>query len=182
MTKRTILVAVVLLCVSASAYAKKTLRIESDPAGARVEIAGEFVGTTPLKRENIKDFMFQGPVYAWSEYLATPLQMTVSKEGYVTQTIVITNGPFVWASIDRTTIKYFYLVSSTYFNIKLQKVGEFLGGNPLAAKDSSAPPPLPPVTAGSRANLSTEDIDMKRVYVYSDDLESRRLILEELGS
>jgi S1-C subfamily serine protease len=152
------LLAVILLCVSASAYAKKTIRIESEPTGARVEIAGELVGTTPLKRENIKDFMFQGPLYAWSEYLATPLQMTVSKEGYVTQTIIITNGPFVWASFDRTTIKYYYLISSTYFNIKLQKVGEFLGGNPLAAKESTATTALAPVTTGTRLNLSTEEI------------------------
>jgi hypothetical protein len=50
------------LCVSGSAHGKKTLRIESDPAGARVEIAGESVGTTPLTRENVKDFMFQGPL------------------------------------------------------------------------------------------------------------------------
>ena len=156
MTKRSIFLAALLLCLSDSAYAKKTIKIESDPTGARVEIAGEFVGTTPLKRENIKDFFFQGPLYAWSEFLAAPLQMTVSKEGYVTQTIVITNGPFIWSSYDRTTIKYFYLVSSTYFNIKLQKVGEFLGGNPLATKDAPIAPV--PVGSGSRTNLSTEEI------------------------
>lgn len=153
-----------LLCLSSSAYAKKTLRIESDPSGARVEIAGELVGATPLKRENIKDFMFQGPVYAWSEYLAAPLQMTVSKEGFVTQTIVITNGPFVWASLDRTTIKYFYVISSTYFNIKLPKVGEFLGSNPLLGNTQGGNSQLSLVGASSpdrRTHLTTEELVQK---------------------
>jgi hypothetical protein len=156
LTIRTILLAALLLCISESAYAKKTLKVESDPAGARVEIAGEFVGTTPLTRENVKDFMFQGPIYGWSKFLATPLQMTVSKEGYVTQTIIITKGPFVWASVDRSTIKYFYVVSSTYFNVKLQKVGDFLGGNPLAAKAANLTPPVK--ASEPKANLSTEEL------------------------
>lgn len=157
MRVKIIALAAVLLCGTVTTYAKKTLRIESDPPGAKVEIAGESVGTTPLTRDNIKDFMFQGPLYGWSEFLATPLQMTVSKEGYVTQTIIITKGPFVWASLDRSIIKYFYLISSPYFNIKLQKVGEFLGGNPLAAKDSSSSSALASPSE-SKANLSTEEI------------------------
>lgn len=157
MRTKIIALAAVLLCGTVTTYAKKTLRIESDPPGAKVEIAGESVGTTPLTRDNIKDFMFQGPLYGWSEFLATPLQMTVSKEGYVTQTIIITKGPFVWASLDRSIIKYFYLISSPYFNIKLQKVGEFLGGNPLAAKDSSSLSALA-FPSESKANLSTEEI------------------------
>lgn len=148
-----------LLCASASTYAKKTFRIESDPAGARVEIAGEFAGTTPFTRENIKDFMFQGPLYGWSEYLATPLQMTVSKEGYVTQTVVITKGPFVWASFDRTIIKYFYVISSTYFNVKLQKVGEFLGSNPLAGSSQLSATVV--TEPDKKARLSTEEIVQK---------------------
>lgn len=154
---RILILTALLLCASVSAHAKKTLRIESDPADARVEIAGEFVGTTPLTRGNIKDFMFQGPLYGWSEFLAAPLQMTVSKEGYVTQTIIITKGPIVWASLDRSIIKYFYVISSPYFSIKLQKVGEFLGGNPLAAKDSSSSTALGPPSE-SKATLSTEEI------------------------
>jgi S1-C subfamily serine protease len=157
LTIRSILLTALILTASVSTYAKKTLRIESDPPGAKVEIAGESVGMTPLTRDNIKDFMFQGPLYGWSEFLATPLQMTVSKEGYVTQTIIITKGPFVWASLDRSIVKYFYLISSPYFNIKLQKVGEFLGGNPLAAKDSSSSTALASPSV-SKASLSTEEI------------------------
>jgi hypothetical protein len=149
----------ILLCGAVSTYAKKTLRIESDPAGARVEIAGEFAGTTPLTRENIKDFVFQGPLYAWSEFLATPLQMTVSKEGYVTQTIIITKGPFVWASFDRTTIKYFYAISSTYFNVKLQKVGEFLGSNPLVGSSQLSATAV--TDPDKKSHLSTEEIVRK---------------------
>ncbi len=109
MTIRSILLTALILTASVSTYAKKTLRIESDPPGAKVEIAGESVGMTPLTRDNIKDFMFQGPLYGWSEFLATPLQMTVSKEGYVTQTIIITKGPFVWASLDRSIVKVLLL-------------------------------------------------------------------------
>jgi len=42
LTIKTILFTALVLYASASTYAKKTLRIESDPPGAKVEIAGEF--------------------------------------------------------------------------------------------------------------------------------------------
>ncbi len=58
--------------------------------------------------------------------------------------------------MDRSIIKYFYVVSSTYFNIKLQKVGDFLGGNPLAAKAANLTPPL--TASEPKANLSTEEL------------------------
>src|SRR5262249_48807674 len=61
---------------------------------------------------------------------------------------------FVWVSVDHSIVKYYYLISSTYFNVKLQKVGEFLGANPLVAKDA-----VTNATSGDpKKNLSTEEI------------------------
>lgn len=68
----------VTISFSTTAKAEKVFTITSEPAGARVEINGQYVGTTPLQQK-MKDFYFNGPKYLWSEWLNVPLQVTVSK-------------------------------------------------------------------------------------------------------
>jgi hypothetical protein len=53
-------------------------------------------------------------------------------------------------------IKYYYIISSPYFNIKLQKVGEFLGGNPC--REGCQFIDCLGVPSESKVNLSTEEI------------------------
>ncbi|MCA1568373.1 MAG: trypsin-like peptidase domain-containing protein [Acidobacteria bacterium] len=54
-------------------------------------------------------------------------------DGYVAQTIVITNGPYRWVNLNNSAEKIYYVISSTSFHVKLQKIGDFMGTNPLAA-------------------------------------------------
>src|SRR5438876_8496529 len=77
------------------AFAKKIpFRVNSDPPGAKVEINGRAVGVTPYQTE-IEDWMVKGHgKWVFSNYLAEPLTITVSKEGYFPKTMEVTRGPF----------------------------------------------------------------------------------------
>lgn len=136
-----VLAALFVLALSSTASAEKMFAITSDPSDARVEINGQAVGNTPLQKK-VKDFLFNGPKYLWSEFLNVPLQVTVSKEGYVTQTIVITKGPYRWVNLNNTAEKIYYVITSTSFHVKLQKIGDFMGTNPLAAPSPETGNPL----------------------------------------
>lgn len=110
--------------------AEEMLTITSEPPGAVIEINGNKLGVTPYQ-EQIKEFWFKGPKYLWSEFLNAPMQMTVSKEGYLPQTITITNGPFRWVNTNNTAEKIFYVIRQTSFHVKLQSVAEASGMNLL---------------------------------------------------
>jgi hypothetical protein len=127
-----LLATIFMFALSGTALAEKKLTITSEPDGARIEINGQQVGVTPNEKK-VKDFLFNGPKYLWSEWLNTPLQMTVSKDGYVAQTIIITSGPYRWVNLNNTAEKIYYVISNTSFHVKLQKIGDFMGTNPLAA-------------------------------------------------
>ncbi|MGA9993902.1 MAG: PEGA domain-containing protein [Pyrinomonadaceae bacterium] len=116
--------------LSSPIMAEKILTVTSEPTAAVIEINGKNIGVTPIQ-EKIKEFWFNGPKYLWSEFLNTPLQMTVSKEGYVPQTITITAGPYRWVNANNTVEKIFYVIKQTSFHVKLQSVAEASGMNLL---------------------------------------------------
>jgi WD40 repeat protein len=118
------------LALSSPAFAEKILTITSEPAGAVVEINGQRAGVTPVQ-EKMKEFWFNGPKYLWSEFLGQPMQMTVSKEGYVPQTINITAGPFRWVNGNFTVEKIYYVIKQTSFHVTLQKI-EAAGASPYS--------------------------------------------------
>lgn len=129
----------VTISFSTTAKAEKVFTITSEPAGARVEINGQYVGTTPLQQK-MKDFYFKGPKYLWSEWLNVPLQVTVSKEGYVAQTGLITTGPYRWVNLNYTAEKIYYVIAKTTFSVKLEKIADFMGTNPLAPSGATMTP------------------------------------------
>ena len=153
--KRSVILISVLLSFSAIARADKKLTFTSDPPGARVEINGKYIGDTPLEYK-VKDYVVDGAGhFTWSDYLAVPLQMTVSKEGYVTKTLIITRGPLTWTNLNGQVHKTYYVVTSREFTVKLEKIGEFMGSNPFAQANTTMSSSLA-TTAGSK--LSTEQI------------------------
>jgi len=126
---------ILLFLSSTPVYAEKKFVVTSDPAGARVQFNGIEVGVTPVEVK-LKDFMFNGPKYLWSEFLNQPIQMTVSKDGYVAKTIPITNGPLRWVNLNNSAEKIYWVITQTTWNVKLEKIGEFMGTNPFAVKNS----------------------------------------------
>lgn len=112
----------------------KYFSVISDPPGARVEVNGELFGETPVKQPVKVKFFYNGPTFAFSSYIATPLNLTVSKDGYVSKTIQITRGPYMWVSLNGLNRLIYHVVTEPEFYVKLDKVGEFLGSNPLGRK------------------------------------------------
>lgn len=150
--KRILGLSTLMLCLHAPALAEKRFIITSDPPGAVVQFNGETVGKTPVEIK-LKDFLFNGPKYLWSDFLNQPIQMTVAKEGYVAKTVVITRGPFRWVNLNNTAEKIYYVLAQTSWNIKLEKIGEFMGSNPYAVNNS------PSSNIGSNSNkLTTEQL------------------------
>lgn len=115
----------------------KYFAITSEPEGAKIESNGEVLGTTPFKKQMDAYFFYYGPRFATSSYIPAPMSITVSKEGYVSKTIIITKGPYEWVSINGVNRMIYYVASSPEFHIKLEPIGEFLGTNPFAKTTDS---------------------------------------------
>jgi hypothetical protein len=121
--------------VAAPVFAEqKTLTIDSEPAGAEVEIAGKFVGLTPITLEYPASH-FREPATVWGNYLGEPLKVTLRKDGYKTKVIELGDGPHAWASLDGSNRFEYYLLDSGY-TIELEESDAASGTNALAAAEA----------------------------------------------
>jgi len=127
--------------------------VTSEPSGASVYLGSELLGKTPIRLPIKVKYFYNGPSFLFSKYFSSPVTMTVSLDGYVTKTLQITNGPFVWTSLDGKNHLYYYTVAQPEYLVHLSKVGEFLGANPFARADR-------PIGI-SRAKLTTEEVVRK---------------------
>ena len=127
--------------------------VDSDPQGARIEIDGTYIGTTPFRQEIKDNYFYKGPRFAFSKFIPAPMQMTVSKDGFVSKTLVFTAGPYQWVSLNGQNRITYYVAAQPEFFIKLEKIGEFLGTNPFALEKNSSTPVIP-----LKPNLTTEQI------------------------
>jgi S1-C subfamily serine protease len=57
--------------------------------------------------------------------------MTVIKDGFVPKTVRLTGNQLRWTSFNGQNIFTYYVIQSHEYHIKLDKVGDFLGGNPF---------------------------------------------------
>ncbi len=132
------------------------LVITSDPPGAAVVWDGKTLGPTPYTEQVKYVYFYHGPRLAYSTRFVRHVTMTVSKEGYVSKTIVVTKGPFRWVSLDGSNWFDYFVVSQPEFHIKLEKIGEFLGTNPFALRNPDGGNVAPPKP--TRPQVSTEDL------------------------
>lgn len=139
-----------LACVSTFASSPTAVEISSNPPGARIEINGQDIGTTPYIW-NIGSFALD-PHKRWigSKHLTTPLNMRLSMAGYVAKEIVLTGEPLVWTSINGQNHFSYYLVSSTRFDVTLEKIGNFVGENPF-----HVPPVTTAISEGGQSPIAT---------------------------
>jgi PEGA domain-containing protein len=131
-----ILLAVLLVNVcSTRAYAAKnkvnksarTLTINSEPSGARVEFNGQYVGDTPLVLTYDKSFFEGHGMWLWSRYLDQGVSMVVSDEGCAPQTMDITGGPYDWQNGFGAVVAQYYVFTSAEFNLHLNCSGSTSG-------------------------------------------------------
>ena len=104
----------VVLFAAVSRAAPKTVpyTLLSVPSGASVyDQLGNSVCLTPCE-VLLHQAAFRAPLFVFDRYLDTVVGYVFSKEGYESQTVVITEGPFRFSTMDRSTQYNYYLVRS----------------------------------------------------------------------
>lgn len=131
-----LLLSLSVFCPRASA---KNLTITSTPPGARVEIDGSFSGTTPY-RSPFPGGYFHKPHTVFGARLDHAMVMKISMDGYVSEKITLTNGPFVWTSVNGRQHGRYFLLKSARFDIRLDPLST-AQGRPAETVDGEGPMP-----------------------------------------
>ncbi|MGH9683230.1 MAG: PEGA domain-containing protein [Candidatus Acidiferrales bacterium] len=98
-----------------------TLRITSTPSGATVEINGITVGTTPYET-NYPGGYFHKPHSAFSARLKHEMVLRISKRGFATQRITLSDGPFVWKGLNGRRRGNYWLLKQASFDVALESL------------------------------------------------------------
>ena len=96
----------------------ESLNITSAPAGANVEIDGALVGTTPFHTDYPGGY-FHKTHTVFGARLEHSMTLRISKDGYATQQITITDGPFEWIAVSGKHHGNYFVLKSDHFDMKL---------------------------------------------------------------
>jgi hypothetical protein len=110
--------------------AADNVTITSDPPGARIEVNSKYLGTTPFSWK-IGNWALN-PHKSWitAKHLQERLVMTLLKDGYVPKTIELTGQALRFTTVNGLNGFTYYVIQSDEYGVRLDKVGEFLGGTP----------------------------------------------------
>ena len=128
----------------------ESLNITSAPAGANVEIDGALVGTTPFHTDYPGGY-FHKTHTVFGARLEHAMTLRVSKDGYSTQQITITDGPFEWIAVSGKRHGNYFVLKSDHFDMKLAASAEIAGAT--SAGDARVGPMHPQTVT---AELSDE--------------------------
>ena len=140
------------------------LSISTDPPGATVEVDGLLSGTTPAHAE-LPGGYFHKTHTAFAARLEHPVVARISKPGYATQQVTLTDGPFEWVAITGRRRGNYFLLKSDHFSIKLRE---------LASKDDGTtgpgekPGPMLPPPTGEKSAAESSKAETGAVTVSSD--------------
>jgi hypothetical protein len=115
-----------LLCLLAPRTHAETLTITSSPPGATVEIDGLVAGTTPYATDFPGGY-FHKTHTAFGTRLEHSMVVRISKDGYLSQQITLTNGPFDWVAITGRHRGNYFLLKSSHFEVRLDPVSHGSG-------------------------------------------------------
>jgi hypothetical protein len=148
----------------------ETLTLTSSPPGATVEIDGLAAGATPYTT-NFPGGYFHKTHTAFGERLEHSMSVRISKDGYLTQQLTITSGPFEWVAITGRQRGNYFLLKARRFDVKLEPVSSGSGASETASRDGPMHPP-PAASAGflggSHASISEAGPDTGSVAIASD--------------
>jgi len=122
----------------------ESLTITSKPSGAAVEIDGMHAGTTPYRVDYPSSY-FHKPHTVFGQRLRHSMTLRISKEGYTTQHITLTTGPYDWVSVTGRRHGSYFLLRSDHFDIQLE-FGPLFTHEP--ADSNGRVGPMIPRTAG----------------------------------
>jgi len=105
----------------------ETLTITSSPPGATVEISGLVAGTTPYKTEFPGGY-FHKTHTVFGSRLEHSMTLRVTKDGYISRQITLTNGPFEWVAVTGHQHGNYFLLKSDHFDVRLDPVSYGSGG------------------------------------------------------
>jgi hypothetical protein len=128
-----------------------TLTITSEPPGATIEIDGLVSGKTPSHTELPAGY-FHKPHIAFNARLEHPVVLRVSKEGYASRQITLTDGPFEWVAITGRRHGNYFLLKSDHFEVKLSPATD----TSAIPSDGGRPGPLPIAPTADVAVLSAK--------------------------
>jgi hypothetical protein len=124
----------------------ETLTLTSSPPGATVEIDGLAAGATPYTTEFPGGY-FHKTHTAFGARLEHSMSVRISKDGYLTQQLTITSGPFEWVAITGRQRGNYFLLKARRFDVKLEPVSSGSGTAETASRDGPMHPP-PAASAG----------------------------------
>ena len=120
-----------------------TLKITSTPPGAKVEIDGVVMGTTPCELKYPGGY-FHRTVTIYGKMLEHPLRARISLKGYLTKELELTEGPEEWVNTTGKVRQKYYLFKADHFDVELERVEATLTGavetSGTKHKSAAAPP------------------------------------------
>jgi serine protease Do len=131
-----------LLSICAASASANTLTITSNPPGAEVEMDGLVVGKTPYKTDMPGGY-FHKTHMRFSTRLEHAIVIRLSLDGYASQEMTITQGPFVWrGEFSGKPNGDYWLLKTDHFEVTLDPVDKIFTGQPeiSSAKSESASP------------------------------------------
>ena len=143
------------LCLLSSSARAATLSINSTPSGATVEINGLITGKTPYTVQYPGGY-FHKTHTVFGSRLEHPIVVRISMDGYASQPITLTEGPFTWHSFNGRSEGNYWLIKTDHLQAILEPIAKIFTGEPEihnAKADASEPSmELPIQTIATRAN------------------------------
>lgn len=145
-----------LLCAAARG---DTLKITSAPPGATVAIDGVVLGKTPFQKEYPGGY-FHRTRTAIGARLEHPLTARISRDGYATKEIPLTDGPMEWISLNGRKRGQYWLFKTNEFDVHLDAIAQTFTGE-ISEGGGSQPGPRP-VKPGSENDALASLFDRAR--------------------
>ena len=141
----------------------ETLTIASSPPGATVEIDGLVAGTTPYQTDFPGGY-FHKTHTAFGARLEHSMVVRISKDGYLSQQITLTNGPFDWVAITGRHRGSYFLLKARRFDVRLD-VGSH--GSSAPAETIGNQGPMRPAYAALRSQALPQQSETRETQASS---------------
>jgi S1-C subfamily serine protease len=105
----------------------QVLKVTSNPNGAKVEINGVAVGTTPYELK-LPGGYFHKTKTVYGARLEHAMLLRVSLDGYGAKEITMTEGPMHWMAVNGTYHGDYWLLKTDHFDVVLEPVSKSFTG------------------------------------------------------
>jgi hypothetical protein len=119
-------IAALSLCWAAKNDEESGLRVDSVPPGAHVVINGRDRGQTPFEMKLGRWAFEIKKSTAFSKRLSEPIVLEISLEGYRTESLQVTRGPFTWRSLNGQNTFSYWVVNSPTYTVRLRPITRVL--------------------------------------------------------